>query len=83
MIKVLYFASLREQLGVSTEEIRLSKPELSVADLVAELSARGADWQSLSTNKNVRVAINQTLVTNDATIKSGDEVAFFPPVTGG
>ncbi|HSH97933.1 MAG: molybdopterin converting factor subunit 1 [Methylophilaceae bacterium] len=83
MIKVLYFASLREQLGVSTEEIRLSKPEISVADLVAELAARGADWQNLAANKNVRVAVNQTLVTNDAIIKAGDEVAFFPPVTGG
>jgi molybdopterin synthase sulfur carrier subunit len=83
MIKVLYFASLREQLGVSTEEIRLSQPEISVAALVAELAARGGEWQGLSTNKNVRVAVNQTLVANDTVIKSGDEVAFFPPVTGG
>ncbi|BCM25299.1 molybdopterin converting factor subunit 1 [Methyloradius palustris] len=83
MIKVLYFASLREQLGVSTEQIILAEPEISVADLVVKLAARGADWQHLAANKNVRVAVNQTLVTNDAIIKAGDEVAFFPPVTGG
>jgi len=83
MIKVLYFASLREQLGVSSEEITLSQPEISLSDLVAKLAARGAEWQQLSGNKHVRVAVNQTLVTNDAIIKSGDEVAFFPPVTGG
>jgi molybdopterin synthase sulfur carrier subunit len=83
MIKVLYFASLRELLGVSAEEIRLNQPEISVTELVAQLVTRGAGWTSLSSNKNVRVAINQTVVNNEALIKAGDEVAFFPPVTGG
>ncbi len=83
MIKVLYFASLREQLGVSAEDIKLTASEISVSDLLAKLVSRGAEWQRLSSNKNVRVAINQTLVAKDAIIKAGDEVAFFPPVTGG
>jgi len=83
MIRILYFARLRELLGLSTEEVLLNQPQISVAELISELVARGRDWQVLASNKNVRVAINQALVSDQAMIKAGDEVAFFPPVTGG
>jgi len=83
MIKVLYFARLRELLGLSAEEVLLNQPQISVAELITELMSRGPDWQVLASDKNVRVAINQALVSEQAMIKAGDEVAFFPPVTGG
>jgi len=57
---------------------------LSVADLMALLAARGGQWQQeFDGCKPLRAAVNQTLVANDARIHAGDEVAFFPPVTGG
>jgi molybdopterin synthase sulfur carrier subunit len=75
-IKVLYFASLRERLGCSEE-------------LISEdgLSTVGDVWQRVSDGKNVtqRVlySINQEYAQADSLVKAGDEVAFFPPVTGG
>lgn len=83
MIKVLYFARLRESLGVAEESVDVNDG-LSVADLMALLAARGGQWQQeFDGCKPLRAAVNQTLVSNDACIHVGDEVAFFPPVTGG
>lgn len=83
MIKVLYFARLCETLGLSGEELGLPQ-ETTVAGLMALLGARGDDWgQAFDGSQPLRAAVNQTLVKNSATIKDGDEVAFFPPVTGG
>jgi molybdopterin synthase sulfur carrier subunit len=47
------------------------------------LAARGEPWSALATTRNLRVAVNQQMVGFDAAVKAGDEVAFFPPVTGG
>ncbi|PKO91373.1 MAG: molybdopterin converting factor subunit 1 [Betaproteobacteria bacterium HGW-Betaproteobacteria-1] len=83
MIKVLYFARLRESLGSAGESLEV-QDGLSVADLMALLAARGDQWQQeFDGCKPLRAAVNQTLVLNDARIHAGDEVAFFPPVTGG
>ena len=51
--------------------------------IVTKLVARGEPWPALAATKNLRVAVNQQMVGFDAAIKAGDEVAFFPPVTGG
>ncbi len=84
MITVLYFARLREALGLSQEQITLADAEMTVAGLVQLLAARGEAWQQeFAGCRLVRAAVNQTLVADSATIKAGDEVAFFPPVTGG
>ena len=84
MIKVLYFARLRESLGLSGEELDLSPGVTSVADLMKLLAERGESWQEeFNGCRPLRAAVNQTLVPNIETIKDGDEVAFFPPVTGG
>lgn len=82
-LRVLYFANLREALGISGEQIDLPAGVASVGDLRAHIAARGEPWAALATAKNLRAAINQAMVGMDASFKDGDEVAFFPPVTGG
>jgi molybdopterin synthase sulfur carrier subunit len=83
-VKVLFFAALREQVGVASEDIELPGEKSTIAALRAHLTARGGAWQSaLSENKLLRFSVNQDMARTDATLKSGDEVAFFPPVTGG
>lgn len=82
-IKLLYFASLRESLGQAGEQLDLPEGVTTVGALRAHLSARGETWARLAPGHNVRAAVNQTMVADEAAIASGDEVAFFPPVTGG
>jgi sulfur-carrier protein len=83
-IKVLYFARIKEALNFSTEEITLPNGDITVTALKNYLSARGETWANLFNGKQVvRAAINHVLVDDLAQIKAGDEVAFFPPVTGG
>lgn len=82
-IKVLYFASLREALGTSAEEIGLPEGVATTGALRDHIAARGEPWSALGRAKNLRCAVNQAMVGFDATVKVGDEVAFFPPVTGG
>ena len=83
MVKILFFASLRETLGTAQESVALPAPA-TVAALVVALRARGAAWtQALSADKRWRVAVNQDMATLDTPLTAGDEVAFFPPVTGG
>ncbi len=84
MITVLYFARLKESLNYSTEEIDLPADVSSIAALKLHLAKRGEAWANLfNGQQTIRAAINHGLVENDAVIKNGDEVAFFPPVTGG
>jgi molybdopterin synthase sulfur carrier subunit len=83
-VKVLYFAALREQLGTAAEEIELPAGVSTVAALRSHLRGRGGAWQlALADGKLVRMAINQDMAPPTAALKAGDEVAFFPPVTGG
>ena len=83
MIKLLYFASLRETLGVGSESLELPAEVDSVGALRAHLAARGDAWAVFATSKSMRAAVNQVMVSADAAVSAGDEVAFFPPVTGG
>ena len=83
-VKVLYFASIREKLGRGAEEIELPAGIATVAGLRAHLQARGGAWaEALADSRLLRTAINQDMAPPAAAIKPGDEVAFFPPVTGG
>ena len=83
-VKVLYFAALREQLGTPGEEIELPSGVGTVAALRVHLRGRGGAWQAaLADGRLVRTAVNQDMAQPSAAIKAGDEVAFFPPVTGG
>jgi len=84
LITVLYFARLKESLNYSTEEIDLPADVSSILALKLHLAKRGEAWANLfNGQQTIRAAINHALVENDAVIKNGDEVAFFPPVTGG
>jgi len=84
MITVLYFARLREALGRSSERIYLPAEVCDVEGLRALLIARGGVWaQELAPQRPVRVAVNQAMAVGDVQVTDGDEVAFFPPVTGG
>lgn len=76
MITVKYFASLREEVGRASDILELSEP-LSVLDVWKQ-----ATGQSALMN-NVLIALNQEYCEEDTVISDGDEVAFFPPVTGG
>ncbi|ARU32108.1 molybdopterin converting factor subunit 1 [Sulfuriferula sp. AH1] len=83
-VKVLYFARLREQFGISEETVALPDNAVMVAMLLDVLRARGGVWaEQLAAGKAYRVAVNQGLVDQVAPIEAGDEVAIFPPVTGG
>jgi molybdopterin synthase sulfur carrier subunit len=83
MVKVLYFARLREELGRGSEEIALQPAVADVRALASQLAGRGGAWAVLAAGGNVRVAVNQQMADASTVLRPGDEVAFFPPVTGG
>jgi molybdopterin synthase sulfur carrier subunit len=83
MLNVLYFAALREVLGMRQESVMI--PAMAtVGGLMDELRARGGAWsEALGAGRRWRVAVNQEMAAMDTPLKPGDEVAIFPPVTGG
>jgi molybdopterin synthase sulfur carrier subunit len=84
MVTVLYFARLRETLGQGSEQIALPANVRDLEGLRAMLVARGGVWgEALAPHKLVRAAVNQVMAVGDVPVGDGDEVAFFPPVTGG
>jgi molybdopterin converting factor subunit 1 len=84
MITVLYFARLREALGTGSEEIALPESVIDLAGLRSALVSRGGAWaEELSSTRPIRAAVNQDIASPDTPVSDGDEVAFFPPVTGG
>jgi molybdopterin synthase sulfur carrier subunit len=84
MIQVLYFASLREALKVDKEQLEVPPEVSSVAQLKTYLSSRGDIWlDSFSNNISLLVSINQQMASDKSPVIDGDEIAFFPPVTGG
>lgn len=84
MIKLLYFARLREALGAGSEQLALPPTVRTLGALRGHLAQRGGAWATeMAAGRNLRAAINQTVAAADAPVADGDEVAFFPPVTGG
>jgi molybdopterin synthase sulfur carrier subunit len=84
MVTVLYFARLREAVGTASEQITLPATVRNLEGLRALLVGRGGAWaQELAPGKPVRAAVNQAMAVGDVPVADGDEVAFFPPVTGG
>lgn len=83
MIQVCFFARVREALGQDGEQIEF-QPGLTVASLREQLASRGGAWQTaLDDQQRLLAAVNQTLAVADTPLADGDEVAFFPMVTGG
>ena len=83
-IQVLYFASLSEELKCQNEFITVEDGvEFSLKSLKEKLAERGDVWRRLLLSKSTRCSINQVIAYESAALKNRDEVAFFPPVTGG
>jgi molybdopterin synthase sulfur carrier subunit len=84
MITLLYFARLREALGTGREELALPAGVVNLGELRAHLALRGDAWaKEMAAGRNLRAAVNQDIATADTAVRDGDEIAFFPPVTGG
>jgi len=83
-MKALYFAWVREKTGCSVEDVTLPKGVGTVAELIQWQMSRGGGYaEAFGDAKSIRVAVNQTHVGTAHPVADGDEVAFFPPVTGG
>jgi molybdopterin synthase sulfur carrier subunit len=83
MINILFFASLKEQLMVAGVEFVTSE-KMTVSQLITSLSQKeNSDWEDILCAEGILVAVNQTVVERSFLVAAGDEVAFFPPVTGG
>lgn len=82
-LHLLYFAWLRERLGLAEERIALPEGVRTVGDLFAWQASRGPAYAAFAGSTRLRCAVNQEFSGPQAAIHPGDEVAFFPPVTGG
>ena len=83
-VKVLYFAFLRDAMGRSDEEVELPGEVSSVGALRDFLVGAGDPWAgAFAQVRRIRFAVNQEMAREDTPVRDGDEVAFFPPVTGG
>ena len=81
---LLYFAWVRQKVGQSEERIELPESVTTVAELADFLRAKGGGYaEAFADGKRLRVAVNQEHTGWDARVSNGDEIAFFPPVTGG
>lgn len=84
MVSILFFARYRELLGTSSINVEVSTNGLSLDSLKKQLIAeRGQAWADVLQAENLVQAINQSIIQDDVIVYDGDEVAFFPPVTGG
>jgi sulfur-carrier protein len=83
-MRVLYFAWVRQKVGMAEEEVSPPPEVADVAGLMAWLATRSPGHAAAFENRRqIRAAVNQDFATPDAPVRPGDEVAFFPPVTGG
>ncbi|MET0681892.1 MAG: molybdopterin converting factor subunit 1 [Casimicrobiaceae bacterium] len=83
-VSLVYLARLREAFGAAAERIEAPPEVDTVGALRAWLARRGGVWAvELAPGRAVRIAVNHDLASSDTPIRPGDEVAIFPPVTGG
>jgi len=83
-MKILYFARVREDIGKSEEDVLLPENVKTVGALLAHLSDQSeAHQQALADKDQIRIAVNQEYVDEDHPVTNADEVAIFPPMTGG
>ena len=84
MIKIKYFARLSESLDLKAEEIEFGDSSKNVEAVIGQLVGRGEPWKTeFADDTKFLVAVNHEMCDRDTGLKEGDELAFFPPVTGG
>ncbi|HET7157505.1 MAG TPA: molybdopterin converting factor subunit 1 [Burkholderiales bacterium] len=83
MVTILYFARLREALGTASETLTLPSHVVDLAGVRTMIVERGGAWSEALGAKRIRAAVNQDMGSDATPVKDGDEIAFFPPVTGG
>ncbi|MBE8718595.1 MoaD/ThiS family protein [Cellvibrio polysaccharolyticus] len=83
MIKILFFASLRETLGCAELQLPAAEKNATVATLLQGLLQQYPQWQEVLTAPNILISRNREMAKTGTLIQAGDEIAFFPPVTGG
>lgn len=84
MAKLLYFASLREALETSDEQLSLGEDITTIEQLKKLLAARGGAWRAaFGDDGAMLVSVNQQMADAASTVSDQDEIGFFPPVTGG
>jgi len=83
-IHVRFFAGVKESLGRDAEELELPGSASTVGGVRSYLRERGGVWaETLAESRRIAAAVNQDMAKPTSAVKAGDEVAFFPPVTGG
>jgi sulfur-carrier protein len=83
-LDILYFAWVRELIGRDDEQVEQPDPNLTVAELIASLAARGGGYaEALGDSSRLRAALDQRFVPLDSLLGDARELAIFPPVTGG
>lgn len=84
MLRVLFFGRFREELGCAELELVLDDSSADLDSLQSRLAEeRGDKWSQVLMQPNVIRAVNQTVANENLSLCDGDEIAFFPPVTGG
>ena len=84
MVRILFFASFREQLNTRQMALELVGKSSRVDELMARLIDDGGDaWRQVLEGDNLVIAVNQQICDRQQLVLDGDEVAFYPPVTGG
>ncbi len=83
-MKLLYFAWLKSKIGIAEEDVSPPEDVATVAQLITWLRGRGPNYaEALANESVVKVAVNQEYARRDQALRADDEVALFPPVTGG
>ena len=83
MVRLCYFASLREALDTADEQVELPDDIDDLVGLTRWLQGRNDTWRQALADTRLHVAINQQIVSSNTAVNDGDEIAWFPPVTGG
>ena len=84
MLRLLFFASVRERLDCRSLDVEWVSDQMDLEQLQQQLIAsRGSLWREVLGQENLIRAVNQVVVPGNCALADGDEVAFFPPVTGG
>ncbi|MEH6911475.1 MAG: MoaD/ThiS family protein [Oceanicoccus sp.] len=84
MVQILFFSLIREQLNTDKLSLSLPSPGITLQAFTEHLiDTHDAQWREVLTSANIIKAVNQRVVDDDCCLADGDEIAFFPPVTGG